>query len=207
MANSESDAITTIDLLRHGRTTQDDIFRGRVNTPLSEEGYQQMQASLGDLLTTPPWQQIVTSPLQRCRDFARDLADRHQLRLHEEAGFIEMDFGDWDGQSFASVRAQYPELMSKIWRDPHNYSPPNGETFAAFSARIVAHWHTMIAAHQNQHLLLVCHGGVIRTLLSYVMQAPASAMSRIEVPYASFSRIKVYHHPGAADWPQLVFHR
>jgi broad specificity phosphatase PhoE len=199
-------AVTTVDLLRHGRTTADDIFRGQVDTPLSAEGYRQMQASLASYSAAPPWQQIVTSPLQRCRHFAGELAASHSLPLHEDRGFIEMDFGDWDGRSFAEVRAADPQLFEQLWQRPDLHTPPNGESFAGFCARIHRAWQTLLATHSGQHILLVCHGGVIRALLGHVMQAPLTSLSRIEVPYASFSRIKIYHHPDAEDWPQLVSH-
>ncbi len=55
-------------------------------------------------------------------------------------------------------------------------------------------------------MLVVCHGGVIRALLSYAMDMPVTALSRIQVPYACLSRIQVFHHPGEESWPQLIFH-
>lgn len=199
-------SVTTIDLLRHGQTIADDILRGRIDVPLSDNGYQQMQDRVAPYTVEDfPWQQLISSPLQRCSRFTRELSDQHGSPLKIDDGFLEMDFGDWDGRSFDDLKAEDPELFKRIWREPHNYRPPNGETFEKFFARISEAWEGLLQQHQNEHVLLVCHGGVIRALLGNVMQTPLTALSRIEVPYACLSRIRVYHQDDS-HWPQLIFH-
>ena len=198
---------TTIDILRHGQTVADDILRGRIDVPLSDNGYQQMHNRLSRLMEpSAPWQQIVTSPLQRCSVFAHDMQQQHGTPVSINDGFLEMDFGDWDGQTFEDLKAQDPVLFSKIWRQPHLYTPPNGEPFTDFSARIGSAWQNLLDQHNGEHILLICHGGVIRALLGHIMETPLTALSRIEVPYACLSRVKVHHQQGQAHWPQLVFH-
>ena len=114
-----------------------------------------------------------------------------------------MDFGDWDGKSFEELKANDPVLFSKIWRQPHRYSPPNGEPFTDFSARIGSAWEGLIKQHGGKHILLICHGGVIRALLGHIMETPLTALSRIEVPYACLSRVKVHHQQGKDHWPTM----
>ncbi|MEE8057406.1 MAG: histidine phosphatase family protein [Pseudomonadales bacterium] len=202
-----SNPVTTIDLLRHGQTQADDILRGRIDVPLSENGYQQMQDRVAPYINPEfPWQQIITSPLQRCAQFANNLAEQHRSPINVHEGFLEIDFGDWDGRSFDELKAEDAELFSKIWIEPHKYRPPNGETFQAFSSRINTAWQGILQQHCGKHILLICHGGVIRALLSNIMQTPLTSLSRIDVPYACLSRIRVHHHLGQSDWPQLIFH-
>lgn len=198
---------TTIDLLRHGQTTVDDILRGRIDVPLSTQGYQQMLDRLDDYIAAGfPWQQLITSPLQRCAKFAQDLSEQHGSPIAIDHGFLEMDFGDWDGRRFDELRAENPELFTRVWREPHNYSPPNGESFEAFRGRVTAAWNQMVERHRGQHVLLICHGGVIRALIATLMQTPLTTMSRIDVPYACLSRVRVHHQSGEELWPELVFH-
>ena len=202
-----SNAVTTIDLLRHGRTQADDILRGRIDVPLSDDGYQQMRDRLAPLINPVfPWQQLITSPLQRCAGFAEDLAGQHGSPVAINHSFLEIDFGDWDGRPFDELRQEDPVLFGRIWREPHKYSPPNGESFQAFTTRISTAWELLLQQYRGKHILLICHGGVIRALLGYVMQTPLTALSRIEVPYACLSRVRVHHQAGAGHWPQLVFH-
>ncbi len=198
---------TVIDLLRHGRTTADNILRGHVDTPLSAEGYAQMQQSLASLQSAPPWQKVICSPLQRCANFAHDIAASINCTAQTNHGFIEMDFGDWDGRCMTELSAEYPELYSKVWASPGEHDIPGAETFQQFSQRVHSAWRQLIDDSRGQHILLVTHNGVIRALLGQLLQAPLSALARIDVPYACLSRITVYHDDGHADWPQLTFHR
>ncbi len=84
-----SGSTTTIDLLRHGQTQADDILRGRIDVPLSDNGYQQMQNRVAPFIdTAPPWQQLITSPLQRCRKFAQDLGQQYGSPVQVNHGFF-----------------------------------------------------------------------------------------------------------------------
>jgi len=62
----------TLDLLRHGQPEGGNVFRGRTDHPLTEEGWQQMYQSCENR----QWDVIITSPLSRCQEFAHKLADK-----------------------------------------------------------------------------------------------------------------------------------
>ncbi|MFT5577352.1 MAG: alpha-ribazole phosphatase [Paraglaciecola psychrophila] len=206
MATTHS--ITTVDILRHGRTLRDDILRGRTDTALHPEGYQQMIEQAERLIAPDQshWQQLFSSPLQRCRVFAEYISTQRNIPITIDNGFIEMDYGDWDGQTFTHIRATDGELFDNVWRAPQQYSPPNGERFNDFCQRTALAWQHMLNQHRGQNILLVSHGGVIKSLLGALLQAPLVTHSNIEVPYACISRIQIHHLPDHADWPQLVFH-
>ena len=193
--------LTTIDLLRHGKPEGGEIFRGRTDVALSAEGLEQMQkATQGD----EPWQQLISSPMQRCLSFAEQLAKQKALPVAVHQGFKELSFGDWDGKKISDVQQEDAQLLKNYWRDPFKHTPPNAEPVSDFSQRVEqALWQT-IKQYQGQHLLLVSHGGVIRAILSHILLAEQMSLQRYDVPYASLSRIRVYHD-NAGDWPQLVF--
>lgn len=193
--------VTTIDLLRHGKPEGGEIFRGSTDVVLSPVGWQQMQAAVA---TEQPWQHVVTSPMQRCAHFAEALAQQQGIGLSANHALREISFGDWDGQSFVAVREQYGDLLDQYWRDPFHCAPPNAEPMPQFCQRVQqALWQT-VADYHGQHLLLVTHGGVIRAILATILHSEAVSMLRYDVPYASFSRIRIYHDE-AGNWPQLVF--
>ncbi|MEW6253578.1 MAG: histidine phosphatase family protein, partial [Planctomycetota bacterium] len=62
---------TLIDLMRHGEPVGGRRYRGQVDDPLSEKGWAQMRAAVGE---AAPWHHVVSSPLLRCREFAETLA-------------------------------------------------------------------------------------------------------------------------------------
>lgn len=187
-----------IDLLRHGEPRGGDRFRGTRDDPLSATGWQQMRAAVAD---ASPWDVIVTSPLRRCAEYASELAQRHDLPLETEPGLRELAFGVWEGRAYSELRESDPEALQAFFHDPVNNTPPGGESLAACRERVHTAWDAIIGRHDGRHLLLVCHGAVMRIIYSRLLKMPDDAMFHIEVPYACLTRVR--RHP---DGDRLVFH-
>jgi len=207
---SQVSNITTIDLLRHGACQGGAIFRGHTDSALSSLGEQQMFSALEKLRALNPaqknpWQAIISSPLQRCAKVAADLATtQHPLIL--EPAFQEIHFGDWDGQLTEQVLAEHPQQVAAFWKDPSRNTPPNGESLHDFDMRVGRAWAALLQKQRGKHLLLICHGGVVRMLLAKLLSMPVHALTSFSVPHGCISRITVHHQRGCDDWPQLVFH-
>jgi alpha-ribazole phosphatase len=194
--------VTSIDLLRHGEPAGGIRYRGSMDDPLSECGWEQMRTAVGE---QHPWDVIVSSPLRRCVAFARELAERHSLPLETEPAFREISFGAWEGRTTTEIDAVTPDAQRRFWSDPLNYPPPDGEPLANFAARVSAAWRTLLERHAGRHVLVVAHGGVIRMVLCQVLEMSPGRLWRLEVPYASCSRVRVYGR-GIESEPLLVFH-
>lgn len=193
---------TVIDLLRHGEPEGGSRYRGQLDDPLSQLGWQQMR----DLLpVNKPWQQIITSPLCRCSAFAEELARESGLPLAYEPALREIDFGDWEGQTAAALEQLDKASFYAFYDDPLNNTPPGAEPLADFQQRVMVAWEAIQAQYQHRHVLLVSHGGTIRIILAYVLNMPLASIWRLSVPYASLSRIQIVGR-GASSQPQLKFH-
>lgn len=190
---------TTIDLIRHGEPVGGKRFRGQVDDPLSELGWQQMWTALDG---RTPWQQIVSSPLLRCSDFAREIAQRHQLPLRIEPLFREIGFGVWEGHLPEEIARNDPERYARYRADPMTFMPPGAEPMAKFVARVAQGWGTMLDELRGQHILVLCHAGVIRAVFCHVLGAPPDKLFRIQIDYASLSRFQVVDDQP----PALIFH-
>jgi len=179
----------TIDLLRHGEVAGGLRLRGYRDDPLSDKGWQQLRDVIKG--KTLPWDTIISSPLQRCALFAEEVSQQHDKPLHVKHGFKEISFGDWEGQLFSDLYKNQADEMNRFWNNPSAATPPNGEPYDDFEARIHQAWDELIAEHSNKHILLVAHGGTIRALLRKVINFPVPSFFKIEVPNASLSRITV----------------
>ena len=193
---------TTLDLLRHGEPVGGSRYRGQIDDPLSDKGWGQMRTAVGN---AHPWDRIISSPLTRCSDFARELATRHALPLDLEPRLMELGFGEWEGRTAQELMRTDADILARFWRDPLHHTPPGAETLPAFEARVIAAWNDLLAQHRGQRLLLVCHAGVIRLLLSHALAMPLAHMFRIQVPNAGLSRLRVDHHLDGL-LPRLIFH-
>ena len=199
---SESGPVTTIDLLRHGEPVGGTRYRGTTDDPLSEAGWAQMWATVGDGC---PWQRIATSPLARCAEFAEAMGRRWGLYAARVPALAEMDFGIWEGRPAREVLAGYPDEIRRFWANPNSYTPSGGEPYAQFEARLGAAWDALVEDYRGEHLLAVTHTGVIRALVCRILQVPYERAFRLDVPYACLTRIRIDRARGVQQ-PRIRFH-
>ncbi|MGZ0019020.1 alpha-ribazole phosphatase [Nitrosomonas sp. wSCUT-2] len=180
---------TQIDLLRHGATISSDRYCGSTDHPLTQQGWLQMWQSLEN--RSIEWQQIVTSPLARCADFAGAIGQRYAIPVTSDARIQEIHFGDWEDRSSAELMQTDAEALSRFWRDPLNHPPPNGEHLRSFEDRVLSAWYAIQQQFDGKRILLVTHGGVIRAIICHVLQLPLEHMLELDVGHASFKQIRI----------------
>ncbi|SHE22975.1 alpha-ribazole phosphatase family protein [methanotrophic endosymbiont of Bathymodiolus puteoserpentis (Logatchev)] len=191
---------THIDLLRHGEVLGGSCYRGITDDPLTNKGWQQMQAKLD---CHKHWDIIISSPLSRCHHFAQLLSSELQLALVTTPAFQEIDFGDWEGKTAEQIDAQ---LLSQFYADPVNVSPPNGEPFHYFQQRILVAWQALLEAQQGKRILLITHAGVIRIILAHSIGLDVQHSFRLKIGHACLSRLEYFHSPGKESFCQLTKH-
>lgn len=189
---------TTLDMMRHGEPVGGRKYRGQVDDPLSEKGWTQMHAAVGEAL---PWTRIVSSPLVRCRAFAETLSESHGLPLALDDRLKEVGFGIWEGKTAAEIEADAPGTLARFKADPVNARPAGAEPLAEFHARVSAALDDIVEQHDGQHVLLVGHAGVMRMALAWALRIPLEHAYRIEVATASITRLRF--DDGRAS---LIFH-
>jgi alpha-ribazole phosphatase/probable phosphoglycerate mutase len=190
---------TIIDLMRHGEPVGGRKYRGQLDDPLSEKGWAQMRAKLAD---HAPWHRVISSPLSRCRAFAEALSTERCLPLHCDDRLKEVGFGVWEGKTAAQLNEEDPHQLPRFRADPVKARPAGAEPLEQFYRRVVSTLDEIIARHQREHVLIVCHAGVIRMVLAHVLEIPLRHAYRIEVASAALSRFAF----DAGASPRLVFH-
>ena len=184
--------MTRIDLLRHGETEGGSRYRGSIDDPLTPRGWAAMRAALGE---ARDWNRIVSSPLRRCADFARDLAQRQGLPLAIDARLREIHFGEWEGKTASGLLAADPEAVTRFWNDPVNHPPPGAEDVRALEARVLLAWEELVARHAGERLLVVTHGGPLRIILGRVQGLSLAESLRLEVAHAQRFRMEARPEP------------
>jgi broad specificity phosphatase PhoE len=183
-----SEVATLVTVMRHGEVDGPaNVLRGSSDTPLSDTGWKQMRAACATLDTAVT--AIASSPLNRCRAFAQELATQHTLSLNLHDDLREIDFGDWENLTPDAARALSPALFDKFISTPAGVTPPNGEPFDVFDRRARAAFDACLAQARGGHLLIVTHAAVMRVLLSSIMNLPWSSAHRIAIPPAGNFRL------------------
>ena len=190
--------MTTLDLIRHGEPVGGRKYRGQIDDPLSEKGWAQMRAAVGDNVA---WSRVISSPLSRCRAFAEALAEQHGLPLAVEERFKEVGFGIWEGKTAAEIELAAPGTLASFKADPIHARPHGAEALEVFLARVAAGLESTLLTHPGEHILIVCHAGVIRMALAHALAIPLANAYRIEVASAGITRLRF-----DAERASLVFH-
>jgi probable phosphoglycerate mutase len=146
-----------------------------------------MWASAG---TEQPWQQIVTSPMRRCREFAEQLAGRSGLPVRIDDRLKEIGFGSWEGRTRAQIQATNRQEYDNFYRDPVGCRPAGAEPLDAFISRVLAAYESALADAAGRHTLIVAHAGVLRAVVAHVLRAPPASLYRINVTYAGTVRVR-----------------
>lgn len=176
-----------IDLIRHGEPIGGRLYRGhQIDHALSEKGWQQMWGAVGDF---SDWQHIITSPMQRCAEFAQKLAEKISVPVTTEDNLKEVGFGSWEGLSREQLMTDNLKEYEDFYHDPVNCRPSGAEPLADFIERVSSCWDKVIKEYTGQHILIVAHAGVIRAIIAYVLNAEATGMYHIKVDNAGISRI------------------
>lgn len=181
-------ATTRIDLLRHGETTAGARYIGSTDVPLTSWGWQQMAQALAG---AGPWDGVISSPLRRCAEFAADFATRMGVAPVLDAAWQEIHFGAWENCAADELLRTAPQALRSFWADPLQHTPPDGESLRDFQRRILSAWQACLARHAGQRVLLVTHGGVIRTLRCHVEQRPLSELLNLSVPPGTLHRVTI----------------
>ncbi len=193
---------TLIDLMRHGEPVGGSRYRGQMDDPLSSTGWKQMRAAVGQ---QTPWDAIVSSPLSRCLDFAQELAEHTGIPLEIDERLMEIGFGAWQGKTREEITQYDPGLLQRFYRDPMTNRPEDAEGLAEFRTRVLSAWNDILNRHAGQHVLIVCHAGIIRMVLAHILDIPLSNLFRIKVGTANITRIECAEQ-GEEFLGQLVFH-
>lgn len=195
-------ASTIIDLLRHGDVEGGQKYRGQLDDPLSEQGWNQLRTATANKQN---WQHIITSPLKRCAEFANELAQIQSLPIQIENEFKEVSFGLWEGKTADELLEKEADKIKKYWSDPVHTTPPQGENLLAFEKRVLNGWGNILNQFQGKHVLLISHAGVLRIILCHILGMPLTELFKLDVGLAKASRIQIDHVDGQ-NWPRLIFH-
>jgi probable phosphoglycerate mutase len=186
---------TTTVLLRHGETphTAEKRFSGAggADPELSEGGLRQAAAVAERLAGTGGVDVILSSPMRRTRQTADAVARALGAEVREVDAFRECAFGDWEGLTFDEVRQGWPEALDAWMGDPKAV-PPGGESFTDVRRRVLRARDQLLARYPRQTVLVVTHVTPTKVLVADAVDAPLSALYRMELSPATLTEVQWY---------------
>jgi broad specificity phosphatase PhoE/ribonuclease HI len=189
---------TTVVLVRHGVTahTVDKRFSGGLassNPGLSDEGRDQIRA-VGEWLgpIAERIDAVVASPVRRTMESAEILGEVLGREVEVEPGFAEMEFGAWDGLTFAEVGERHGDELA-AWLGSLDAVPGrSGESFRVVEERVLEALTRVLERHAGKTVVLVSHVTPIKTVVAHALDAPLESVFRMELTPASITVVSWY---------------
>jgi probable phosphomutase (TIGR03848 family) len=182
--------VTTVLLLRHGRTTANTAGVLAGWTPgvqLDDAGTAQV-AAVGERLAKVPLTAVVSSPLERCVQTSDAVAQGRELQVQTDDRLGEARYGDWTGRTIKELSKE--PLWKVVQQHPSAAVFPGdeGEGLAQTQARAVAAVRAWNATLGPDAVWLACsHGDVIKAILADALGLHLDQFQRIVVDPASIS--------------------
>jgi len=175
--------MTRLWLVRHGPTHAKAMI-GWTDLPVDLSD----TAKIARLRAALPDAPVVSSDLIRAVQTADAL--KPQTRLPHDRRFREINFGDWDGKTFAEVEKTDPDLIRAYWDTPGDVAPPQGESWNAVRARADAAMNEYLA-QGHQDLIVVAHFGIILSQLQKALNVTAYEAFSQRIENLSVTTIRV----------------
>lgn len=184
---------TRLLLTRHGETTANvrRIFSGHTDVALTPLGVRQARA-LARRLADEPIVAAYASDLSRARETARLALGGRDIPVIEEPGLREFHFGTWEGLSFREVRERFPDGWQQFLALSDDFCAPDGEPLRETRRRIAETVQRIVAAHTEETVLVVAHGGTLQMIFADVLGLTTGTMFRLATDNCSLSVLEYY---------------
>jgi broad specificity phosphatase PhoE len=133
---------------------------------------------------------VYTSPLRRAYQTAEIVVGKKTPIVRVE-GLNEICLGEWEGRTLRAIRKEYGDMFDRWAVSPTEISIPGGEDFKTFLRRVKKTLQRIESSHEGSNVLVVCHGGVISTYATVVLDLPPDDVWCLTVKNASLTIVEV----------------
>lgn len=170
-------------LVRHGRTAVNagGRLQGRIDVPLDDVGLLQARAVGESLRSRFPGARVVSSPLCRAVDTAREIHGDPEI----DERLIELDYGAWDGLEMSEV----PGDQWRAWRGDPTFRPPGGESLVELDRRVRPALEELARSAVTDDVIVVSHVSPIKSAVTWSLGAGPEMTWRMSLDRASICTI------------------
>ncbi len=156
-------------LLRHGETEQNlkGYYYGSLDVDITPKGRIQIE-SVSNKINSIDFDKIFSSNTKRGISSAEIILKNRDVSFIVDDRLNETNLGLFEGKSYKDIQMEYP-IEFKMWsKDWKGYAPPKGECYVDFYKRVKEFFEEILKL-KDENILIVTHGGVIRSILTYIM--------------------------------------
>lgn len=173
-------------LIRHAETVWNAApkrFQGRIDVGLSDRGYGQIQ---NYSIRLPRFAKVLASPARRCRDTLTALLKTigQAPPVTEDPRLWEIDNGWFSGKTVSEVESLDPRHLRQWLDAPGSLRPGGGEKISEMAHRVASVIEEVLESRggvDGENILIVTHGGPIRTLILRSQNRSFDEFHRLDV--------------------------
>lgn len=173
-------------LIRHGETDVNKsglTHKTNDDTGLTETGKEQI-GLVAETLKQNLVSKIVSSDENRAVLSSEIVANELGLKLQVSANLKERNWGDLEGKPWSEIKLILDNLSLE---ERYNYLPPNGESWKQFEERIYGEIDSLVNKYPEENIAVFTHGGVIRALITRLLNEPKQESFKYDPPNASIT--------------------
>ncbi len=184
-------------IARHGETEWNSQGRiqGHTDISLSETGRQQAQA-LAERLADTHFHCAYSSDLSRTNETARIILGDREVPQQPTPMLREYHKGVFEGLTVREYQQRYPEMYEASLVKDLDFAPTGGETIRQASARLAQFVADLRERHPNDDVLVVGHGGTLRSCIVAMMGLPLEANWKFIMDNCALSIFDLYPDNG-----------
>ena len=177
-------------LVRHGETdwNKSGRMQGRMEVDLNLFGFKQSHLC-AKRLKPIPFEMAFTSPQSRALQTAELILKHHNVHLETNPALQEIHLGKWEGMTWSEVKRQHRGLIDDMTKDRQTAKLHGGEAYEDVLKRAMSFIET-ISKLPFEHVLVVSHGGLIKMVLSYVLDLPIEKRGNFHLSNTGISVIE-----------------
>lgn len=177
-------------LVRHGETEDNarGVYQGHFDSPLTPLGVLQTRLvaqRLAELKTDA----LYSSDLGRASATAAIIKEAVGLEPYMHSGLRERNMGVFQGLAWDKAGEMYPREFAAYKSDDDDFRIPGGESRKEFRTRVLETVFAIAEHHPGEQVVVVTHGGVILTLVLYILKNDLSAGDRTLLKNSSIHTI------------------
>ena len=179
-------------LVRHGLTDWNEggLFRGHEDVRLNAVGIAQADA-VADALKDRVFEAIYSSPLKRALVTARRIALPHEIVVRESDGFVDVNYGAWQGLKESTVQQKYPSIYDKWQKSPAKVKFPGGESVKKAWKRVNSGLRELFIWHGLGTVVIVTHRIPLKLMTAYLLGESLNDFMRIRHDPCAISIFKI----------------
>lgn len=197
---------TRLCIVRHGETdwNAERRLQGQADIGLNATGRAQAQAICAHLRThlhTQRFAAAYSSDLARAWRTAEIALTGTPLAVSPAPTFRERDYGRYQGLTATDAARDHPAMHAAHQARDIHYDYENGESLAAFAARVTAGMQALAEHHVGEQVLVFTHGGVLDIIYRMATQRGLDSPRDFSIPNAALNWLEY----AGGEWQILAW--